>query len=96
MNSLSSFRRIAAILAAFALLPLAAQAAAKNWNVDMDHASVSFEINHFFTPVKARFLDSFGFWGWERSAPRAREGSVAFLFRCTCVRKISNRPLTLD
>ncbi len=60
MNSFFSFSRMVKILAAVALLPLVTQAAPKKWKVDKDHASVSFEINHFFTPVKARFLEFSG------------------------------------
>ncbi len=29
----------------------------KSWTVDRAHSSVSFEINHFFTPVEGRFND---------------------------------------
>lgn len=38
-------------------LPFAIHGAPKQWNVDKDHASVGFEINHFFTPVKGQFLE---------------------------------------
>lgn len=44
-------------LTVFSLFTTAASAAAKSWSVDKDHASVAFEINHFFTPVKGQFLD---------------------------------------
>jgi len=60
MNLLSTLRITSVLAVTATLLPLASQAAAKTWNVDKDHASVSFEINHFFTPVKARFLDFAG------------------------------------
>ncbi len=52
--------RIKSLLVSLTVLPLLtteASAAAKSWNVDKDHASVAFEINHFFTPVKGQFLD---------------------------------------
>jgi polyisoprenoid-binding protein YceI len=35
--------------------PLVGRAAPKSWQIDDDHASVAFEINHFFTPVKGQF-----------------------------------------
>lgn len=60
MNLLSTLRFASVLAVTATLLPLASDAAAKTWNVDKDHASVSFEINHFFTPVKARFLDFAG------------------------------------
>ncbi len=49
----SAFLTIASLLAA----PLSVQGAPTKWNVDKDHASVAFEINHFFTPIKGQFLD---------------------------------------
>lgn len=49
----SAFLTIASLL----ILPLAVQGAPTKWSVDKDHASVAFEINHFFTPVKGQFLD---------------------------------------
>ncbi len=57
MKLSSSFRSIVPVIAFIALVPLAALAAVRDWHVDKDHSSVSFEINHFFTPVKGRFLD---------------------------------------
>jgi len=57
MYSIYRYSGLVKILAAVALLPLVTQAAPRKWKVDKDHASVSFEINHFFTPVKARFLE---------------------------------------
>lgn len=56
MNHRSTLQRVAT-LALAAALASAAVAAPKNWKVDKDHASVGFEINHFFTPVKGQFTD---------------------------------------
>ncbi|MBI4624747.1 MAG: polyisoprenoid-binding protein [Verrucomicrobia bacterium] len=44
-------------LASLFALPLAVRGAPTKWNVDKEHVSVGFEINHFFTPVKGQFLD---------------------------------------
>jgi len=35
-------------------------AKAQEWNIDKNHSSVSFEITHFFTPVKGNFRDFTG------------------------------------
>ena len=48
---------VLATLLSLSALPIAIHGAPKQWNVDKDHASVGFEINHFFTPVKGQFLE---------------------------------------
>ena len=35
--------------------PVKERVAAPEWRIDMAHSSVSFEVNHFFTPVDGRF-----------------------------------------
>lgn len=48
-------RKLLAIAAAGAVL--AAAPAPEEWNVDNTHSAVTFEVNHFFTPVKGAFSD---------------------------------------
>ncbi|HEY5552640.1 MAG TPA: YceI family protein [Opitutaceae bacterium] len=55
MNHRYTPRKLALLALAVAGFASAAVAAPKNWKVDKDHASVAFEINHFFTPVKGQF-----------------------------------------
>ncbi|MDT8341455.1 MAG: YceI family protein [Longimicrobiales bacterium] len=42
---------------AVAALTLAAAPAPESWNVDNSHSAVTFEVKHFFTPVKGTFTD---------------------------------------
>lgn len=48
-------RKIIAL--AVAGVTLAAAPAPEEWNVDPTHTAVTFEVNHFFTPVKGAFSD---------------------------------------
>lgn len=45
------------IALAVAGMTLAAAPAPEEWNVDPTHSAVTFEVNHFFTPVKGAFSD---------------------------------------
>ncbi len=50
------------------------EAIAPKWNIDSDHTSISFEVNHFFTPVAGSFKEFSGKLNFD---PDNLEGSSA-------------------
>jgi len=62
---------------------------APNWNIDTSHSKISFEVNHFFTPVEGYFNDYIGELNFD---PSDLEGSsVNFTVKVASVKTDSEK-----
>ncbi len=64
-------------------------ATAQTWNIDKNHTKISFEINHFFTPVEGYFNDFEGSLDFNPDNPE--QSSTSFTIKVNSVKTDSEK-----